>query len=99
MTPHHGRGVYSFDMLWCNVLHTNISRRIPNLNHTQSIQPYVQQSNSIAVIDKSKLVPESAKKLAETIHTVEQPLVKVSFQLLLLSFPPELVMRKNYPKP
>ncbi|KAM5456915.1 dTDP-fucopyranose mutase [Microsporum audouinii] len=50
--------------------------RIPNLNHTQSIQPYVQQSNSIAVIDKSKLVPESAKKLAETIHTVEQPLVK-----------------------
>ncbi|EEQ32454.1 rRNA-processing protein FCF2 [Microsporum canis CBS 113480] len=50
--------------------------RIPNLNHTQSIQPYVQQSNSIAVIDKSKLVPESTKKLAETIHTVEQPLVK-----------------------
>ncbi|EFE36743.1 uncharacterized protein ARB_04268 [Trichophyton benhamiae CBS 112371] len=33
---------------------------------------------NIATIDKSRLVPESAKKLAETIHTVEQPLVKVS---------------------
>ncbi|EFR03318.1 rRNA-processing protein FCF2 [Nannizzia gypsea CBS 118893] len=50
--------------------------RVPNLNHKQTIQPYVQQSNSIATIDKSRLVPDSAKKLAETIHTVEQPFVK-----------------------
>ncbi|KAK2873942.1 hypothetical protein FQN49_001972 [Arthroderma sp. PD_2] len=50
--------------------------RVPNLNHKQTIQPYVQQSNHIAALDKSRLVPESAKKLAGTIHTIEQPLVK-----------------------
>lgn len=58
--------------------HTDIPCRVPSLNHKQAVQPYVRQSNSIATIDKSRLVPESAKKLAETIHTVEQPLVKVS---------------------
>ncbi|KDB26261.1 hypothetical protein H109_01933 [Trichophyton interdigitale MR816] len=50
--------------------------KVPNLNHKQTVQPYVRQSNSVATIDKSRLVPESAKKLAKTIHTVEQPLVK-----------------------
>ncbi|KAF3483587.1 nucleolus protein required for cell viability [Arthroderma uncinatum] len=50
--------------------------RVPNLNHKQTIQPYVQQSNNIATVDKSRLVSESAKKLAGTIRTIEQPLVK-----------------------
>ncbi|KAK2739029.1 hypothetical protein FQN57_006711 [Myotisia sp. PD_48] len=45
--------------------------RLLNLDYKQSIHPYVQQSNYVAVVDRSRLVSASAKTLAESIYTVE----------------------------
>lgn len=59
-------------MLCCCEVVANARDRIPRIQLDKTVQPYVQEVNGVATLDKSKTVPEQMKKLSETIRTVEQ---------------------------
>ncbi|KAK2780879.1 hypothetical protein FQN53_000902 [Emmonsiellopsis sp. PD_33] len=53
------------------------STRIPVLDSTTAVQPYIREADDVAAVDETRGVTAAEKKLADTLRSVSQP---VQFQ-------------------